>query len=124
MLILVAPSAAYAATLYLGPSGVGSSKTFYSTPRYKTNTGTATMHVTSDPQCGGTMYTGFRSTSAYPGEATQFPNSTVGTTVQYRNVGAPPAVQYTFAGAHYYYFNAQDYGVGDCYGNWSGTVVW
>ncbi len=94
------PPIVKSATLNLNNSTAYYSKTYYSTPRYKTTTGTVTMKVTSIANTwGGALKTGLR-TSTAPGESTQFPRSDAGVSVSYRNVSAPPAHASQFAAGY------------------------
>ena len=120
---LTTPATANAATLNLGPSSANTSKSYYTTPRVKPATGTATIKVTSNTETcggGGRVNVGMRTTLS-AGESTQFPSVAVNQTVGFRNIGAPPAQNTIFA-AGTYYFNAQ---IGcNPGGTWTGIVTW
>jgi hypothetical protein len=123
-LVLGTGLAAEAATLSLGPSVAYSTKTYYTTPRYKAATGTASFNYTANTGTCSVIKPiniGFRTNaSTGSGESTQFPSVTLGNTVAFRNVQAPPSLSTQFS-AGYYYFTAQDL----CSGaSWSGVVTW
>lgn len=110
LVVGMTPAAAQAANLNLPSSAVYLSKTYYTTPHYHTASGAVSVHVTTNTEtcgAGGRVNVGMRTNaSTGTGESTQFPSVLTGTTVAFRNVGAPPAQNTIFA-AGTYYVNAQ-----------------
>jgi hypothetical protein len=121
--------AASASTFTPAPTTVGSAKTYYTTPHYKSVSGTAYVRLvslvpTTDVCGGGGIKVGLRQGQYVYNDMTQFPVVWTGNVLFQNLTNAPPYQSSFISGT--YYINAQYVGglVSNCHATWQATFTW